>query len=65
MMTTSTAPLPATTTRIVLPGIVEPSGLQVATVPTPAPGAGQLLVQVEATGIAFAEQAMRRGHSRA
>jgi NADPH:quinone reductase-like Zn-dependent oxidoreductase len=61
MMTTSTAPLPATTTRIVLPGIVEPSGLQVATVPTPAPGAGQLLVQVEATGIAFAEQAMRRG----
>jgi NADPH:quinone reductase-like Zn-dependent oxidoreductase len=59
MMTT--APLPTTTTRVVLPGLVEPSGLQLATEPAPTPATGQLLVQVEATGIAFAEQAMRRG----
>jgi NADPH:quinone reductase-like Zn-dependent oxidoreductase len=60
-MTTPSAFLPTVTTHIVLPGITEPSGLQVATVPTATPAAGQLLVQVEATGISFAEQAMRRG----
>jgi len=60
-MTTSAGPFSPTTTRVVLPGIVEPAGLQVATGPTPSPRAGQLLVRVEATGIAFAEQAMRRG----
>jgi len=53
--------IPATTTRVVLPGLVEPAGLQLTTGPTPSPAAGQLLVRVEATGIAFAEQAMRRG----
>ena len=56
-MTTHTV----TTTRVVLPGLVEPSGLEIASGPMPSPVAGQLLVQVEATGIAFAEQAMRRG----
>jgi len=49
------------TTRVILPGLVEPSGLQITAGPTPTPTADQLLVQVEATGIAFAEQAMRRG----
>lgn len=53
--------IPATTTAIVLPGLVEPDGLQVTTVPVAAPAAGQLLVAVEATGISYAEQAMRRG----
>ena len=53
--------LPATVTRVVLPGLVEPSGLEITTAPMPTPGVGQLLVQVEATGISFAEQAMRRG----
>lgn len=52
---------PATTTRVVLPGLVEPAGLQLHTEPTPTPAAGQLLVAVEATGISYAEQAMRRG----
>lgn len=52
---------PATTTRVVLPGLVEPAGLQISTAPMPTPVAGQLLVQVEATGISYAEQAMRRG----
>lgn len=49
------------TTRVVLPGLVEPSGLEITTAPIPAPGAGQLLVKVEATGISFAEQSMRKG----
>ena len=52
---------PATTTRVVLPGLVEPAGLQLTTEPMPTPAAGQLLVSVEATGISYAEQAMRRG----
>ena len=58
---TSPAALPTTTTRVVLPGVVEPSGLQVTTAPVPSPGPGQLLVVVEATGISYAEQAMRKG----
>ena len=49
------------TTRIVLPGLVEPSGLLVEQGPAPTPNAGQLLVGVEATGISFAEHAMRLG----
>ena len=53
--------IPPTSTRVVLPGLVEPSGLQIQTGPTPTPVDDQLLVQVEATGIAFAEQVMRRG----
>jgi NADPH2:quinone reductase len=61
LMNLSPALLPKTTTRVVLPGLVEPSGLQITTAPVPVPGAGQLLVKVEATGISFAEQSMRRG----
>ena len=60
IMSTATS-LPTTVTKVVLPGMVEPSGLQITTAAVPIPGAGQFLVQVEATGIAFAEQAMRRG----
>src|SRR4051812_27284907 len=52
---------PATTTRVVLPGIVEPSGLVITAGPVLEPGRGQLLVAVEATGISYAEQAMRKG----
>ncbi len=48
-------------TEIVLPGRVEPSGLRVAERELPAPGAGQALIRVEASGISFAEQQMRRG----
>ncbi|SMQ63199.1 NADPH:quinone reductase [Plantibacter sp. VKM Ac-1784] len=51
----------ATTTQVVLPGLVEPSGLELATVPTPTPDAGQLLTEMEATGVSFAEQSMRKG----
>ncbi len=53
--------IPTTTTAVFLPGLVEPHGVEVRTVPVTGPGDGQLLVAVEATGISYAEQAMRRG----
>jgi len=48
-------------TEIVLPGLVEPEGLQLQISPVPAPGAGQVVIRMEATGVSFAEQQMRRG----
>ncbi|WP_327299193.1 MULTISPECIES: medium chain dehydrogenase/reductase family protein [unclassified Streptomyces] len=51
----------ATVTEVVLPGVVEPEGLEVRTRPTPAPGPGEVLLEMEATGVSFAEQQMRRG----
>ncbi|MFD9872297.1 medium chain dehydrogenase/reductase family protein [Streptomyces niveus] len=48
-------------TEVVLPGVVEPAGLQIRTRPVPAPGAGQVLLVMEAAGVSFAEQQMRRG----
>lgn len=50
-----------TATEIVLPGRVEPDGLLVTQRDLPAPGAGHALVRVEASGVSFAEQQMRRG----
>src|SRR5689334_19603565 len=47
--------------EIVLPGVVEPTGLQVRETTVPAPAAGQAAVRVEASGVSFAEQQMRRG----
>jgi NADPH:quinone reductase-like Zn-dependent oxidoreductase len=47
--------------EVVLPGVVEPGGLLLKRRPLPVPAAGQALVQMEATGISFAEKAMRRG----
>lgn len=52
---------PATTVRVTLPGIVEPSGLLVEQVPVGEPSVGEQLVAVEATGISYAERAMRQG----
>jgi NADPH:quinone reductase-like Zn-dependent oxidoreductase len=49
------------TTEIVLPGAVEPEGLQVSTRELPEPEPHQAVVRVEATGVSFAEQQMRRG----
>ena len=48
-------------TEIVLPGLVGPEGLDIHQRPVPAPGKGQALVEVLATGVSFAEQQMRRG----
>ncbi|MEV7508972.1 medium chain dehydrogenase/reductase family protein [Streptomyces sp. NPDC090085] len=47
--------------EIVLPGKVEPEGLELHRRALPAPAAGQVVVAVEATGVSFAEQQMRRG----
>ncbi|MFI5542229.1 medium chain dehydrogenase/reductase family protein [Streptomyces sp. NPDC051815] len=47
--------------EIVLPGKVEPEGLELHRRAVPAPAAGQVVVAVEATGVSFAEQQMRRG----
>jgi NADPH:quinone reductase-like Zn-dependent oxidoreductase len=48
-------------TEIVLPGLVEPDGLRVEHRELPPLSAGEALIRVEATGISFAEQQMRRG----
>ncbi len=48
-------------TEIELPGIGEPETLRVRTRELPEPGADQALVRVEASGVSFAEQQMRRG----
>jgi NADPH:quinone reductase-like Zn-dependent oxidoreductase len=48
-------------TEIVLPDVGEPESLQVRTRELPNPQPGQALVRVEATGVSFAEQQMRRG----
>lgn len=64
MTASSGATTPTTTTtvtEVVLPGRVGPDGFQVRQRELPAPARGQVLVAVEATGISFAEHAMRLG----
>ncbi|ALG10643.1 medium chain dehydrogenase/reductase family protein [Kibdelosporangium phytohabitans] len=48
-------------TEIELPGVVGPDGLRLRTRDVPRLQAGQALVRMEATGVSFAEQQMRRG----
>jgi NADPH:quinone reductase-like Zn-dependent oxidoreductase len=48
-------------TEIILPGVGEPESLQVRTRELPEPGRDQVVVRVQATGVSFAEQQMRRG----
>ncbi|GGP33454.1 medium chain dehydrogenase/reductase family protein [Streptomyces melanogenes] len=48
-------------TEVVLPGIVAPEGLTVRHGAVPEPGRGQILIAMEASGVSFAEQQMRRG----
>src|ERR1700742_650057 len=48
-------------TEIVLPGVGAPETLEIHTRELPAPAPGQAVVRVEATGVSFAEQQMRRG----
>ncbi|AHH95243.1 medium chain dehydrogenase/reductase family protein [Kutzneria albida] len=48
-------------TEIVLPGKVDPTGLQTRTRDLPTPTAGQVILRMDATGVSFAEQQMRRG----
>ncbi|MEU8585985.1 medium chain dehydrogenase/reductase family protein [Streptomyces sp. NPDC048664] len=47
--------------EVVLPGEVEPEGLRLRQRDIPVPGDGQIMVRMEATGVSFAEQQMRRG----
>lgn len=61
MPATDVHPTTATVTEVLLPGVVEPSGLQLRTRPLPTPGRDEALVAVLASGISFAEQSMRRG----
>ncbi|MGQ4389392.1 medium chain dehydrogenase/reductase family protein [Streptomyces sp. SAS_270] len=48
-------------TEVVLPGVVEPSGLEIRVRPAPQPTAGEVVLGLEASGVSFAEQQMRRG----
>ncbi|MFE5586608.1 medium chain dehydrogenase/reductase family protein [Kitasatospora sp. NPDC056531] len=48
-------------TEVVLPGAVDVSGLQLRTRDLPLPTAGQVVLRMDATGVSFAEQQMRRG----
>ncbi|MFE9647696.1 medium chain dehydrogenase/reductase family protein [Streptomyces sp. NPDC006365] len=47
--------------EVVLPGKVEPDGLEIRHGSVPTAGAGQVVIRMEATGVSFAEQQMRRG----
>ena len=49
------------TNEIVMPGKVEPSGLEVRVRDLPTPVQGQVTLRMDATGVSFAEQQMRRG----
>ncbi|MFE6199162.1 medium chain dehydrogenase/reductase family protein [Streptomyces sp. NPDC057838] len=63
-MSNSPALTPAftsTVTEAVLPGVVDPEHIQVRTRPARPAGPGQVVLAMEATGISFAEQQMRRG----
>ena len=42
-------------TEVVLPGIVEPSGLEVRTAPAAVPATGQVVIAMEASGLSFAD----------
>jgi NADPH:quinone reductase-like Zn-dependent oxidoreductase len=57
----SGTPVSSTVTEVVLPGKTDPDGLRVTTRELPAPTAGQVVLRMEATGVSFAEQQMRRG----
>ncbi|MGI4828349.1 MAG: medium chain dehydrogenase/reductase family protein [Janthinobacterium lividum] len=54
-------PISVIATEVVLPGIVEPTGLQIRERVLAPLHRGEALVQIEASGVSFAEQAMRRG----
>ncbi|MFH8224823.1 medium chain dehydrogenase/reductase family protein [Streptomyces sp. NPDC018057] len=47
--------------EVVLPGVVEPEGLEIRRGEVPAAAPGRVVIRMEATGVSFAEQQMRRG----
>ncbi|RZB14077.1 NADPH:quinone reductase [Streptomyces sp. F001] len=48
-------------TEVVLPAVGEPESLELRVRELPQPGPGQAVVRMEASGVTFAEQQMRRG----
>ncbi|MGI4893583.1 MAG: medium chain dehydrogenase/reductase family protein [Janthinobacterium lividum] len=60
-MDVTTGTIPVCATHVVLPGKVEPEGLQISTGNIAVPEAGHVVLAMEATGVSFAEQQMRRG----
>jgi NADPH2:quinone reductase len=54
-----TYPSPFTATEVILPGVVEPTGLLIKDRILNDPPAGQVIVKVEVSGISFAEKSMR------
>ncbi|MFG2310554.1 medium chain dehydrogenase/reductase family protein [Streptomyces sp. NPDC048566] len=50
-----------TCVEVVLPGTVEPEGLEFRRGAVPEASAGEVVIRMEATGVSFAEQQMRRG----
>lgn len=53
--------LPDSGVRVVLPRVVEPHGLEIDSSALPVPAPHEVLLRMEATGVSFAEQQMRRG----
>ena len=53
--------LPTQVFEVVIPGLVEPEGVQIRERSLRLPGAGEVLVAVEATGVSYAEVQMLRG----
>jgi len=49
-----------TAVEVILPGVVEPSGLLIEEKEIASPKPGQVILKMQATGISFAEQSMRR-----
>ena len=54
-------PVSFNATEVIMPGIVEPDGLLVTTRILDNPASGQVTLKLEASGVSFAEQSMRRG----
>jgi hypothetical protein len=48
--------------EVVLPGKVEPEGLEIRHGAVPVAGPGQVVIRMEATGVSFAEQQIRSSH---
>jgi 2-desacetyl-2-hydroxyethyl bacteriochlorophyllide A dehydrogenase len=58
---TGPAAVPTSTRELVIPGLIEPAGLEIRERALRAPGPGEVVIAVEATGISYAEVQMLRG----
>jgi NADPH:quinone reductase-like Zn-dependent oxidoreductase len=60
-MNPSKRAVPTTTREVIIPGLVEPTGLEVRSHALAAPRAGEAVIAMEATGVSYAEVQMLRG----